>query len=127
MSVLVRHMTPDEIASFMQEVIVQHHQYSAYCRRSEPREPVAIPVRVQQLDENCLPTGPVISAVTRDMSVGGIGFFHTHPIELGRIQIRLEAPCSRDNRTLLARVEHCTPCGDFYIVGCRIESVSPAV
>jgi hypothetical protein len=119
-------MTPDEIASFMQEVIVQHQQYSAHCRRSEPREPVAVPVRVQQLDEQCRPTGPVISAVTRDMSDGGIGFFHTHPIGPGRIQIRLVAPFSRAERTLMACIEHCTPCGDFYIVGCRIESVSPA-
>ncbi len=123
---MVKQVTPDQIASFMQDVIVQCQQVSpAFGRRAEPRESVAIPIRVQQLDDDLRPIGCAKSVVTRDLSCSGIGFFHTERLENGPLRICLTAPYSSATMNLLANIEHCTRVGDFYIVGCRIQAVSP--
>jgi hypothetical protein len=119
-------MTPDEIASFMQDVIVQYQQRTVSSRRAEVRETAAIPVFVQPLDDQLQPVGEEFAAVTRDVSVGGLGLFHTRPVPLGLVQIVMEAPDHGQSRKLLGRVEHSTPCGRFFIVGCHIEDAGIA-
>jgi hypothetical protein len=127
MTLCVNQVTPDQIGSFMQDVIRQYQDVSPEgYRRADPRETVAIPIRVQPLNDQYQAAGEPFSVVTRDMSCSGIGFFHTQPVALGRIRICLKAPASHEEMNLLARVEHCTSCGDFFIVGCRIENVTPA-
>ena len=125
MSLSVRHVTPDQIATFMQDMIVQYQQVSPNCRRrSEPRESVAIPVRVQPLDDAYQPLGEPFAVVTRDMSCGGVGFFHTERIDAKWIRICLSTPYHSGTMNLLAHIEHCTRWGDFYLVGCSIEDLS---
>jgi hypothetical protein len=100
---------------------VQYQQRTVSSRRVEVREPAAIPVFVQPLDDQLQPVGEEFAAVTRDISCGGLGFFHTRPVAPGLIQIVMEAPDHGQSRKLLGRVEHCTPCGRFFIVGCHLE------
>ena len=73
----VNETSPDVIASFMQQVIVQYQGFGGAFRRAEPREMVAVPVRVLPLSDDLQPAGPPFDAVTRDLSCGGIGIFHT--------------------------------------------------
>ena len=87
---------------------------------------MAIPVRVQCLDDDYQPIGERFAVVTRDISCSGMGFFHTQPMKSGWIRICLTTIWNSDEMNLLAYVEHCTRCGDFYIMGCRIEDVSAA-
>ena len=110
----------------MQDVILQYQDVSPEgYRRADLRESVAIPIGVQPLNDRYEPAGEPYSVVTRDMSCSGIGFFHTQPVALGWSRICLKAPASHEEMNLLARVEHCTPCGQFFIVGCHIESGTP--
>lgn len=109
----------DAIASFMQDVIVQYNSYVGGYRRSEPRESVAIPISITPLGRDFAPTGEALPVVTRDLSCGGIGFFHVQTIDAPFLQLSVESPDAKQAMSLLARVEHCTPCGGYYIVGCR--------
>jgi hypothetical protein len=119
MTVFVGETSPEQIATFMQQVIVQYQAFADDYRRSEPREPVAVPVNVVPLDDDLRAIDPAFDAVTRDVSCGGLGIFHSEPIGSPYVQIAVESPETHEVMRLLARVEHCTPCGAFYIVGCR--------
>ena len=116
----VAETSSDVIAAFMQEVIVQYHSFGGQFRRLEPRESVAIPVRVCPLSEDLKLDGETFLAVTRDVSCSGIGFFHTRAIDSPFVQVVISSPETSSEMNLLARVEHCTPCGGFVIIGCRI-------
>ena len=119
MTTTVSEKTADAIASFMQDVIVQYNSYVGGYRRSEPRESVAIPISITPLDHSFGPNGTSFPSVTRDLSCGGIGFFHNEPIDAPFLELLVEMPDSNRAMSLLARVEHCTPCGGYYIIGCR--------
>ena len=116
----VAEASSEVIAAFMQQVIVQYYSFGGHFRRVEPRESVAIPIRLCPLDESFEPQGDEFNAVTRDVSCSGIGVFHTRTIETPFVKITIAAPETGHQMNLLARVEHCTPCGDYQIVGCRL-------
>ncbi len=124
MSTLIGESSPDVIASFMQQVILEYVNYGRDHRRSEPREAVAIPVQVQPLDNQLQPTGEGFSAITRDISYAGIGLFHRFPIDQGLLQISMSAPETHEEMRLLARIEHCTRCGQFFIIGCNFTGLN---
>lgn len=119
MSTILGEASQDVIASFMQRVILQYQNYGNSFRRSEPRELVAVPVTVQALSASYQREGTRAHCVTRDISCSGIGLFHTTPITSPYLELDLKAPESGEQMRVLATVEHCTPCGDFYLVGCR--------
>lgn len=121
MSVYFGESSPETITAFMQQIIVEYHNLDRNHRRSEPRELVAIPVTVQEMSEVLQPIGEPFQAVTRDISYGGIGLFHVSSLEHHRfLKITLVSPERDDVKmTILARVEHTTKCGGFYIIGCR--------
>ncbi|MCA9148758.1 MAG: PilZ domain-containing protein [Planctomycetales bacterium] len=119
----MRESSPEVITTFMQQVVVEYHNYGMGHRRSEPREAVAVPVVVQQVDSSLEPLDEPFDAVTRDISTGGIGLFHLREIKSGLIKVTMTAPETHEQMTLLARVEHCTKCGGFYIIGCRFARV----
>ncbi len=114
-----RECSPDVLALFMQEVIVEYNSYRKLVRRSEPREPVAIPVLARPVDADLNSAGDPFHAVTRDISHGGVGLFHTRPIDCGWLELTFSSPHSGKEMTILATVEHCTPCGRYFILGCR--------
>jgi hypothetical protein len=119
MSQAIAEASPEVIAAFMQQVIVQYQNYGTHHRRAEPREAIAIPVQIQRLDDDLTPIDEPQPAITRDISVGGIGIFHAQPYDHGMLRIRMVAPESHEQMQILARIEHCTPCGGYYIIGCR--------
>lgn len=116
--------SPEVIASFMQQVIVQYQNYGTHHRRTEPREAIAIPVQVQRLEDDLTPVAEPKAAITRDISVGGIGLFLGERIERGMLRIRMVAPESHEQMQILAQIEHCTPCGGYYIIGCRFAGAT---
>ena len=123
MPTLTSESSSEVITTFMQQVVVEYHTYGMGHRRSEPREAVAIPVVVQQVDSSLEPLDQPFNAVTRDISTGGIGLFHLREMKSGLLKITMTAPESHYRMTLLARVEHCTKCGGFYIIGCRFSRI----
>ena len=125
MTTILGETTHDVIASFMQQVILQYQGYGAAYRRAEPRETAAIPVNVVPLDSELQPTGELFQAVTRDISYGGVGIFHTQPVDAPYVLIEITAPEACKTMRLLAQTEHCTRFGGFYVVGCRFAGVCP--
>lgn len=119
MATLVNESSPDVIAAFMQQAIVEYQNYGVLHRRSEPRECVAIPIRVQCLSETLEPLGEPFYSITRDISCGGLGLFHGNRLEANYLQITMQAPQSHEQMKLLAKVEHQTRCGGYVLIGCR--------
>lgn len=124
MATTLNESSPDVIAAFMQQTIVEYQNYGMLHRRSEPRECVAIPIRVQCLNEALEPIGEPFHSITRDISCGGMGLFHGHRIDARYLQIIMRAPQSHEQMRLLAKVEHQTRCGGYYLIGCRFAGNS---
>ncbi len=117
-----RACSPDTIASFIQQTIVELHSFHEEIRRSERRESVAIPLIVTPLDENLNPTGDEFSAVTRDVCCSGIGLFHTKRLTAPWLEIEMSTPVTCQEMRLLAKVQHCTPVGKFFLIGCQFAA-----
>lgn len=109
----------DVLAAHLQEIIVEYESYKKQFRRTDLREAVSVPVEVWELDDDLEPRSEPIHMVTRDISVGGTGMFHTDKLEPGYVQLRFSSPVSLEFFNVLAKVEHSTPCGRYFIVGCR--------
>ena len=114
--------SPDTIASFIQQTIVEVQSFKEGIRRAEPREAAAIPVLVTPLSENLEPTGAEFYAVTRDVSCGGIGLFHTEAVTARWLEVEISTPATHRELRLLVHVQHCTPIGKFFLIGCRFAT-----
>jgi hypothetical protein len=84
---------------------------------------VAVPVQIFPLDNELRPAGEPFQAVTRDISYGGIGVFHTRSVDVPYVTIEIAAPDTYRSMRLLAEVEHCTRLGGFHVVGCRFAAI----
>lgn len=117
-----RACSPDTIASFIQQTIVELESFKDGIRRAETRESVAIPINVTPLNEHLEPVGAEFYAVTRDVSCGGIGLFHTAPVTAPWLEIEMSTPATHQELRLLAHVQHCTPIGKFFLIGCHFTA-----
>ena len=106
----------DEIASFVdnmaREFFVDENE-----RRAEPRYRMTVQVRVQPIGEGGNPSSAAFLAVTRDLSVSGIGLTSQDPLN-GRLIVQLESPNGSKLRAL-AEVLRCRPNGYYFDVGCK--------
>lgn len=114
-----RVVSSDHLASLLQEIIVEYESYKKQYRRNEEREFVSIPVEAVELDDDFNPTSQSYHMVTRDMSVHGTGMFHDKKITSNHLRLQFCSPISLETFAVVAKLEHCTPCGKYYIVGCR--------
>jgi len=112
-------VSSDMLATLLQEIIVEYESYKKQYRRTETREPVSIPVEVSALNEDFEPTSEPIHMVTRDMSVGGTGIFHSEDLDCDYALLKFSSPVSLEEFSVLAKVEHSTRCGKYFIIGCR--------
>ncbi len=112
-------LTPESLALFLQEMIVEYDSYRQSARRADARENVSIPVRAVHLSANSEPKSEPFHMVSRDVSCCGIGLFNTEPVKRGPIQLTFSSPISGMELDVPACVEHCTACGHYYIIGCR--------
>ena len=117
-----RACSPDTIASFIQQTIVELESFKDGIRRTETRESVAIPLNVTPLNETLEPTGAEFYAVTRDVSCAGIGLFHTEPVTAAWLEIEMSTPATHHELRLLAHVQHCTRIGKFFLIGCQFTA-----
>ena len=112
-------VSPESLALFLQEIIVEYDSYKENVRRIDVRENVSIPVEAVRLNDQLKPSGDPFYMVSRDISCGGVGLFNTEHVENGPIQLTFSSPVSGAELKVYATVEHCTPCGRYHIVGCR--------
>jgi hypothetical protein len=111
-------VTSDVLAAHLQEIIVEYESYKKQFRRAESREPVSVPVEAVELDDELHPCSKPFHMVTRDMSSGGVGMFHTEPVTSKFLSLKFSSPVSLESFGVIARVGHCSPCGHYYIIGC---------
>ena len=112
-------ISADVLAGHLQEIIVEYESYKKQFRRTDKREPVSIPVEAVALDEDLVAISDAIHMVTRDMSAGGCGIFHDQRLDCPYLHLNFSSPVSLATFSVVASLEHCTPCGKYFIVGCR--------
>ena len=112
-------VSSDVLSAHLQEIIIEYESYKKQFRRSESREPVSIPVEAVALDDDFQPISEPFHMVTRDMSIHGTGIFHTSSVDATYVQLQFSSPVTLEAFGVIARVEHCTPCGRYFIIGCR--------
>jgi hypothetical protein len=109
---------PERLVGFIRRVIRGEKFYSGPERRKSLRYPITMPVRVTPLDDNQQPQDEPFLAVTRDISVTGLCFYHTHPVKQKYLQMQLTSP-SREQCTVLLETARCRAAGPFYEIGGR--------
>jgi hypothetical protein len=107
---------PETVVTFIRKLIAEQCEHSGPERRIESRNPVTIPVTIQCLDGYYRPTGSSITAVTNNLSGGGIGLVSPRPIDCKSILVLLKSQ-SGESLNLIGTVRHCTAVGDQYHVG----------
>ncbi len=112
-------VSADVLAAHLQEIIVEYESYKKQFRRSDAREPVAIPVEAVELDKSLKPIGEPFHMVTRDMSISGAGIFHTAGVKSEYVRLQFSSPVSLESFCCVAKVEHSTPCGAYFLIGVR--------
>jgi hypothetical protein len=99
-----------EVIRFVRKLTVRGSAVARSDRRLQPRRQLVMPLSAVPLDDELHRSGEAFTAVVRDLSTRGIGFYHTRPLAVGaRLGIELR---STDGDTLQTAVE---------IVRCRID------
>jgi len=107
---------PERVVSFIRRVIRGEKFYAGPERRKSLRYPITMPVRVTPLDDNQQPLNESFVAVTRDISVTGLCFYHTYPVKQRFLQMELTSP-SREQCTVLLETARCRQAGPFFEIG----------
>ena len=90
----------------------RHHE-----RRITNRVPLCRVVKFQELDQQRNPIGNQVEALSRDVSLGGVGLIVTEKIRSQYLCLNFEY-CTND-QTLYVEVVHQTQQGPFFLVGCK--------
>ena len=118
---------PAEVIAFVERQIRKARPYKGLERRSDKRYLVATPVWVQPVDAQSNPIGEPFAAVTRDISLEGMGLVHTKPIECDTVALRFSGEGKEVER--VAAILWCKALGPFYYVGAnfvgKFEKVTP--
>ena len=83
--------------------------------RASDRRPISLPVFVQPVNDHLQPVGEPFTAISRNISLGGIGFIASCPVETRLAQIRCQGLFA--DQSLLIEIRHQNPVGDFYLIG----------
>ena len=110
--------SPEVVVNFVRQLIEEQHRCVGIERRSDERESISVPVMVQPLDDQYEPQGPPFTALTRNLSGGGIGLLHNEPVSNSYIQVRLRNRAS-ETLDVVANVRHCSFQDGHYLIGGR--------
>ena len=108
----------EEVVAFVDRVTKECRSYEGPERRMANRQAIAVAVAVQPLDSEFELDGESFTAVTTNISGGGIGFVHRIPVCSPYVQLTLSLE-SGETFELLAAVRHCSPKADLYEIGGR--------
>ena len=106
----------ESIASFVEGLRNKVRSFEGSERRAHERFVVAIPSTVQPLDEQHVQLGKPFTAVTRDISIGGIGLLHSQAVIAPFLDVRIADREGKQHR-FLVKVLRCQPLGDYFDVG----------
>ena len=106
-----------ELVSFVERQIRDTQLYDGVERRSERRHLMAVPVLVQPVDAQFNRTGAPFAAVTRDISLRGVGLVHVEPIDPQLLALRMHL--AGEEVKLVVEALWCRALGPFHYVGGR--------
>ena len=109
--------SPELVVTFVRRVIEEHRIPQRTDRRNHPRKAISVPVIVEPLDEAFSPAAECFSAVTKNISTGGIGILHTEFVNSHYLRIGLST--AGETMQLLAQVKNCVKSGEMYHIGAR--------
>ncbi|NND99871.1 MAG: hypothetical protein HKN47_21330 [Pirellulaceae bacterium] len=89
-------------------------------QRISERQQILQPISVQSLDDQFQPVGTPFEALSRDVSVSGVGFFSIEPVDARFIKITFDCCDDINDNSFFAEVMHQSPRGPVSIVGCKI-------
>lgn len=106
---------PSELVDFVKRQIRDAPVSYGAERRMEERYLMLVPVLAQPLDAEFRPMGEPFLAVTRDISRGGIGLVHSHPIRSPMVSLRMSL--AGEEVKVVAKVKWCEALGPYYYLG----------
>ena len=107
--------TPEVIFETINWALDRAQSHNFADRRISERTTVHLPVVIQPIDSNCHPVGEPFEAITRDVSVGGMGFVTTAELTCEQILVRFTS--DDKSTTLVLDVHYCNQIGPFFFVG----------
>ncbi len=104
------------IIGFIEEIVRGVPMRPREERRATPRYSIESIVDVQPLDDAFRPVGEPYRAITRDISMMGIGLLDSRPVHSKHLAVRLTRP---DGKTLslIMEVLRCRPTNTIYDIG----------
>lgn len=107
----------EELVEFIQRVIYGAPDYTGLERRNELRCLVVMALPAVALDEHLQPCGQPFAVISRDVSHGGMGFFHSAPLPTDSLlTVELRAPDGQKMQVVL-EVRYCRPEGGAFQMG----------
>ncbi len=105
--------SPEDIFALIQQLSESRQVQPLDDRRIHKRQFIFLPVQVTFLDSDGEPLGKPIDAITRDLSMAGLGILSTSA-EIGDTAvIRFE----ESGENVRVDVVYCQPCGPFFQIG----------
>jgi hypothetical protein len=104
------------IAEFVRSIIAHAQPYAGPERRTEPRYNIVMSVPAQPLDDELRSVGQRFLAITRSLSLAGIGFYYTKPITQNYLAMQL-AKSSGETMVVVVQVLRCIPRGTLFEIG----------
>ena len=111
------HSPPAELIRFVHQLASETLRQRAE-ERKFPRYKLTVEVWVQPVDADFEPLDKPFTAVSRDISTGGIGLIHTRAIRDKYLWLRLVKP-GGGAMNVIVEVLRCRPVGTFYEIGAK--------
>ena len=105
------------LVAFAERQVRNVSEFRGDDRRIGRRHLMVLPVVLQPLDDDLQPSGEMFAAVSRDISVTGIGLIHTVPVPRKRFNLRMNL--ASEDVNLLTEFVWCKALGPFYYIGGR--------
>ena len=108
--------TPEDIFEAVSWALSRKQAERNSDRRISERTIVHLPIVVQQIDEHGEPHGHRFTAITKDVSVGGIGIMSQQAIDSPQILVQFESP-EAIKTSLLLNLHYSYQVGPFFFAG----------
>lgn len=107
--------SPEDIFALVQEIMLQQDYDHELDQRICERQPLFQPVVLQFTDAELSPLGNEISAITKDISVGGLGLIAPQAALGPNVIVNFQN--NSNSFPILLEIRHCHHIGAFYLMG----------
>lgn len=111
--------TAGEVPEFVRRTLTELGRVYGHDRRGSERRQVAIPVTIRPLDATFEPLDRPVEAVTRDLSIDGLSFYHIPVLDCEFAEVRFRTPMSGQALAVVIELCHSTNVGAFQLTGAQ--------